>query len=231
MATVKYTAAFAELEELFEDYSNTTLIAGANDDALVYQGGPQLKVVVRGEGLESSSTVSAGHVESITFRSDDGDVIARIEGLNLSVAENQAIFQAHPGDIEGLVKLALSGNDQIVGSGRGEALYGYGGNDRIRGNNGDDEIDGGGGRDRLTGGRGSDDFIFGARYGKDVITDFDATGGGRSQDYIVFTMDTEIRLIRQGNDTLIRYGNGGEILLENVKRSDVDLGVDIVYAL
>jgi Ca2+-binding RTX toxin-like protein len=37
-------------------------------------------------------------------------------------------------------------------------------------------FDGKGGRDKLTGDLGSDTFIFGKKYGRDTITDFEANG-------------------------------------------------------
>jgi Ca2+-binding RTX toxin-like protein len=54
------------------------------------------------------------------------------------------------------------------------------GNDELEGENGNDNLTGGAGNDRMTGGNGSDLFVFGADFGKDVITDF----GGN--DRIVF---------------------------------------------
>ena len=56
-----------------------------------------------------------------------------------------------------------SGNDALIGNFKNNVLDGGAGNDILRGYMGND---------RLTGGAGNDTFIFGARFGHDVITDF-----------------------------------------------------------
>lgn len=68
--------------------------------------------------------------------------------------------------------------DKILGTKDSDILKGLGGDDILRGKAGADQLDGGRGRDMLTGGGGADHFIFGARYSRDTVTDFHATGPG-----------------------------------------------------
>jgi Ca2+-binding RTX toxin-like protein len=73
-----------------------------------------------------------------------------------------------------------AGNDELEGGNDNDVMDGGIGNDELEGENGNDNLTGGAGNDRMTGGNGSDLFVFGADFGKDVITDF----GGN--DRIVF---------------------------------------------
>lgn len=75
------------------------------------------------------------------------------------------------------------GDDRLVGGGAGDravggrgddTLIGGAGADTLIGGGGADRIIGGGGPDRLTGGGGPDVFVFAARDGADLVTDFRA---------------------------------------------------------
>jgi len=55
---------------------------------------------------------------------------------------------------------------------------GGGGADVLAGGSGNDILDGGAGNDTLQGGAGNDSYIFGNRYGQDVVVDTDSTAGG-----------------------------------------------------
>ena len=78
----------------------------------------------------------------------------------------------------------------------------------------------------MTGGAGSDTFIFEGKFsfggadGHDVITDFDANGGGANQDYLnVIGEVTDI--YRDGKNTVIEVDHDLTLTLLNVKRSDI----------
>lgn len=72
------------------------------------------------------------------------------------------------------------GNDKINGGDGADHLYGDGGNDSVCGGDGSDTLEGGAGNDTLTGGDDNDTFVFGANFGKDVITDFHGGHAGSS---------------------------------------------------
>lgn len=72
--------------------------------------------------------------------------------------------------------------NQLVGSQEGDTLFGFSGDDKLGGgagsdglfgHNGSDTLAGGRGNDRLSGGEGADIFQFGAKAGRDTISDFD----------------------------------------------------------
>ncbi|MDR1274802.1 MAG: putative Ig domain-containing protein [Candidatus Accumulibacter sp.] len=69
------------------------------------------------------------------------------------------------------------GNDTLSGSNANDGLYGGDGNDSLIGNAGNDILDGGAGNDFLGGGVGSDTYQFGAGWGQDSLSDYDATAG------------------------------------------------------
>jgi len=71
------------------------------------------------------------------------------------------------------------GNDELNGDSGNDTLSGGIGNDDLDGDSGRDILNGGSGNDRLTGDDGADLFVFGAGFGKDVVTDF------RNDDMIV----------------------------------------------
>jgi len=90
-------------------------------------------------------------------------------------------------------------------------MFGYKGNDVLSGNEGNDTF---------TGGKGSDLFVWGPGFGRDVVTDFDAVGGGVAQDYF-FDAAGPYEIRKRGHDTIIDCGNGDMLILLNVKFSDV----------
>lgn len=123
------------------------------------------------------------------------------------------------------------GSDLLTGGLKGDRLAGRAGPDRLLGNRGEDRLiggtgadrlDGGRGDDRLAGGGGADTFRFGARHGRDTITDF--TPG---TDHLRLTLPGldfgDLTLRAAGEDTVIRTG-AGRILLEDI--SPADLGPD-----
>ena len=71
--------------------------------------------------------------------------------------------------------------DVIHGLDGNDRLYGMGGNDRLYGDAGSDRLFGGAGADILSGGKGADIFVFAAGDGRDVVTDFQASGRGRDR--------------------------------------------------
>jgi serralysin len=80
-----------------------------------------------------------------------------------------------PANVE---NLSFIGSGDFIGTGNGLAntMTGGAGNDTLAGQGGADRLNGGAGNDTLSGGAGADTFVFQANFGKDVVTDFAATG-------------------------------------------------------
>ncbi len=123
------------------------------------------------------------------------------------------------------VGLGGSGNDVLVGGKGNDLLLGGSGNDRVIGGQGDDEINGEAGRDRLvghggddtlTGGTGADSFVFGAKTGHDVVTDFTI-----GEDLI------ELRHLDAFEDVDLSLSNGDDGAVINFGKTSITLtGVD-----
>ncbi|MGV3552414.1 calcium-binding protein [Rhizobium sp.] len=114
--------------------------------------------------------------------------------------------------------------DVIRGLGGNDVLKGKGGADAIFGGNGADRIIGGAGNDQLTGNGGRDTFVFATGFGRDVITDFKATGS--NQDMIDLSDVASIKgfgdlranhMSQIGNDVLIKAGANDWLVLSDVK--------------
>ncbi|MGV3551564.1 calcium-binding protein [Rhizobium sp.] len=173
---------------------------------------------------EPDWTLTSGRIDSVRFGTD-WDAALVVTGLDMDVIPlHDALIEQ---DVLALLERLTRGDDKVIGSVAGDYLYGGRGADRIKGGDGRDVIVGGLGNDKLTGGAGSDEFFFGARQGKDVITDFDAKGGGRRQDYIQLTGDDDFTIRARGDDTILDFGNGSTLTLLGVDRSDFSRAGDI----
>jgi Ca2+-binding RTX toxin-like protein len=101
------------------------------------------------------------------------------------------------------------------------------GSNELTGNDGKNELRGGRGNDVLTGEGGSDDFVFVRGDGKDVITDFSASG----KEHDVIDLSDFGGKLKFGNldidklgkhDVDIDFGKGDHLILENVNIKDID---------
>lgn len=120
------------------------------------------------------------------------------------------------------------GADRLNGGAGDDTLSGQAGRDRLFGGKGADWIDGGQGRDTLAGGLGADSFVFFAdrKEGVDRVADFsDGTDMIRvllfsgAQDDMASMDDVTISAV--GSDTLIMFGGGTRVLLENVASAQI----------
>jgi Ca2+-binding RTX toxin-like protein len=125
-------------------------------------------------------------------------------------------------------------NDRIVGGSGNDLVFGDTGNDVLRGGGGRDTIGGGEGDDRLTGNQGPDDFVFYDDFGDDTLTDFDAFGNAEDIDVSNISSIRNMRdlrnnhLTQDGDDAVIRDGQGNSITLLNVDVSDLGAG-DFIF--
>lgn len=80
-----------------------------------------------------------------------------------------------------------AGNDVIDAGSGNDIVLGGAGNDVIDAGSGDDRIEGGADDDILSAGSGHDVFVFAQGFGRDIVTDFRASGG--SSDMLEFSLD------------------------------------------
>lgn len=186
-------------------------------------------VVVEGRKLDfTQGEATSGTIDTITFWSSGGDMLARITDLELKASEIRVNWPGM-GSVEGLLELALAKADVITGSWTGDHLVGADGNDTIRGFGGNDWIVGGRGKDILFGGKGEDTFEFTGASFRDVIKDFNV--GNNARHDTIYIRDAEFSLVRDGKkNTVIEFEDGSSVLLEGVKyseRKDIHFDLDM----
>ncbi|WP_046866989.1 M10 family metallopeptidase C-terminal domain-containing protein [Microvirga massiliensis] len=133
-----------------------------------------------------------------------------------------------------------TGNDELQGGLDDDILLGGDGNDLLFGNSGGDRLDGGAGNDlldgggsfnsiadMLTGGDGDDTFVYGLGYRETIITDF--TQSSAQEDVLNLSTApvhsfTELlsKGTQQGADTVLDFGNGDRLTLQNFQLDDLD---------
>jgi Ca2+-binding RTX toxin-like protein len=141
--------------------------------------------------------------------------------------------------------------DEITGGQGNDNLWGHAGDDEIGGQSGNDWLVGGAGNDFLTGGTGNDiltgdvddgdsdpsndvvgadTFFFGAKSGKDTITDFDV-----DNDVLQITKSKTIKKISdvikhtkqlKNGDLEINLGKGNKIVLKDVTKAEFKANAD-----
>jgi Ca2+-binding RTX toxin-like protein len=172
---------------------------------------------------DSSNDAGASAPQRIVFGTDGADSMDNYTSSTglLLYAEGGADTLVGTDSADGLV--AGKGNDTLSGGAGGDELYGQAGADVLKGQGGADTLSGGRGDDTLTGGDGSDLFVFATGDGVDTIKDFDAKGGGTSQDYIGLGSDVYDALVfvQVGDDAQIRFGTGQIITLVDVDIDDL----------
>jgi Ca2+-binding RTX toxin-like protein len=170
--------------------------------------------VIRGE-------INGGEGDDTYLISRSGTVIVDMGTSQADTVRSTASFTL----TGGLDDLRLLGDRNIDGSGNAGINFvsGNAGNNRLDGGPGRDSLFGGAGKDILIGGINGDFFYFDAGSGIDRIADF--TDG---EDTIASTLVTSERQfnrldIRQsGDDTVIDFGKGDRLILENFDRRDLE---------
>lgn len=228
MAELRYTDLIGEKEP---DYNpdNMTLLSHNSRKVVYWNADSGDKIVVTGSNLRvHDGVLDQGTTNHWELTDKNGDAYLVISDFSLNAAKIDA------NTISELLATAeariVAGKDLMIGSAFGDKLLGAGGSDRLLGNDGQDRLDGGkgldsldggAGNDRMTGGSQSDEFVFSAGYGKDIITDFDAVGGGGKQDYISVGMEP-IDIIKSGHDVILDFGGGDTLTLLDVRKADID---------
>lgn len=224
MTQVKITTATTPF--LWEDLSGHAEVTDATPEAMTFASPlSEYVLTVKGEALEyDKGMLIDGRVESLTLRNADGDVALKVNGFY--DARELGVHLALDADSTMFESFLYAADDMFSGSKVDDMIFGGAGDDTILGRGGADDIDGGAGDDVLTGGMGKDVFYFQSGPGRDIVTDFDATGGpGRHDTISIFGMDFEdLDIRRAGDDVLIDLGGNDVIRLLDVKLKDIDAG-------
>ncbi|WP_110522077.1 calcium-binding protein [Limimaricola cinnabarinus] len=192
----------SEIDNYIQGYNGRdTIHAGGGDDRVV--GGRGKDVLHGGEGEDT--LVHVGR-HGVVVNMDKG--VSRTKGLG-----DRDRFDGFE-NVEG-----TRGKDKLIGSAEDNMLSGGRGRDVIKGQGGNDVIDGGRGKDKLTGGLGGDEFVFDARFGKDVIKDFNV-----DVDHITFRHHAEgkIELTDRRGDTVIDFGGRDSVKILDVSSDDLE---------
>jgi Ca2+-binding RTX toxin-like protein len=175
-----------------------------------------------GENIKADDTgITSGSVDHITFNDENGKALVTVAG-DFEAKEIYKVLATR--GAQTAVQFVFDGNDTFTGSDGVDRLWGFDGNDRIDGGKGDDEIHGGHGRDVMTGGAGSDLFIFWPGDGKDVIKDFDASGGGNHQDYIYVPPEDHFTIkADKDGDAMLVFDSGDTLTFEGVAKKQITM--------
>lgn len=130
-------------------------------------------------------------------------------------------FTVNVGNVSGSV-MGTAGADNLTGTSEEDLIQGFAGNDTLTGGVGNDTLDGGAGNDLLAGGLGDDVFVFHAGDGRDVVTDFKASG--RDQLVLSNAAFTDWNAVwaateQVGSDLVITASSTDSITLKNVALS------------
>ncbi len=179
---------------------NDTVIGGNGNDAV--NGNQGDDSLLGGGGID---VLLGGKGNDRIFGQDGNDLIVGDQGADFLDGGN--------GDD---VILGGQGIDTLIGGTGNDLLYGGKGDDFLNGGEGRDTLIGDLGRDVLTGGLDADLFILEPRppvfntANADVVTDFQV-----GIDFIGLTnglRESDLSLISEGNNTIIRIGSNGAIL-------------------
>jgi Ca2+-binding RTX toxin-like protein len=225
MAKFQYKPAMGETMTLHQYFPGELELSpnSSKTEAKWIDGDSLASFTIEGKGLKFvEGILVSGTIEKITFEDVEGADYLVVKGEHNTKNIGQAISQ---GMLE-LQNAINDGSDKMIGTSHGDFLEGGSGKDRLFGGDGNDTVWGNAGKDILTGGAGSDVFIFegamswGGPDGHDVVTDFDANGGGANQDYL--SVSGEVTdIYKDGKNTVIEVDNELTLVLLNVKRSNI----------
>lgn len=201
-----------------------TLMDLSNDRRAVYldEDGGQ-KLILKGENFAYlDGDLLQGSVHKIIFKDNDGNTTEVVSGVDFKAKQLDDLL-TNGSNLGEFIEKIQSGKDTYNGTALADLAWAGKGGDRIFGRGGDDSINGEGGNDRMTGGAGSDHFFFmlDGKGGTDVITDFDAVGGGTNQDYIGADFDDVLSIKQVGDDVVLDFGGGNTLRLLDTDKSDI----------
>ncbi|MEA1607382.1 peroxidase family protein [Pseudomonas spirodelae] len=229
---------------------NNILTGGNGNDSL--DGGAGADRLVGGFGDDSYFVDNAndlviegvgGGTDTVYSTSDLHNLRANVENLvhtgsNATLVNGNGLDNVIQGGIGNDTLNGGGGNDTLLGGDGNDSLNGGSGADVLAGGMGNDLLNGGGGNDVLTGGegddilnvsQGNDILVFGANFGNDTVTGFDANPvNGQDLLNIAYfnltaaTFNSRVSITDIGNDTLVSINgaDGGTITLAGVANAN-----------
>ena len=141
-------------------------------------------------------------------------------GVDVDLAAETAVGAYGETDI-------LIGIERVIGTQFADDIAGDAGVNILIGGGGDDTLTGRAGDDTLTGGQGNDIFVFGDGDGSDTILNFEAGPGIGDQidlsgvSNVNSFEDVQALAVENGGSTVIDFGDGNQIILDQVAVSSL----------
>jgi len=166
-----------------------------------------------GTGLVFTIGGTQDRIKVLEWGRDDAYRIEQVQFADGSVWD-AAELKARVTALGQFSHLGGAGADTLYGwSGIDETLQGFGGNDVLYGADGNDTLVGGTGDDWLQGGDGADTYVFARGDGKDTIYDQSySAGAGSTARLGPGIAESDIAMVREQDDILIRIGDGSDQL-------------------
>ncbi|WAG12993.1 hypothetical protein NRZ32_07645 [Aeromonas dhakensis] len=192
--------------------ANDIRVSREGDDLLLMHSNGKDAITVSNWFLGESHTLA-----SVLFA--DGTVwstlqiVQRSQGIFIGSAGNDSIRGSERDErLEG-----GEGHDTLLGGGGADTLEGGGGNDLlVSAGGGASRLDGGKGNDTLRGGGNADVYLFNLGDGQDVIINTPTGESLVAHNEIRFGVNItagDIRVVRSGNDLILRHINGSDAVL------------------
>lgn len=204
---------------------NDVIYGGAGAD--VIHGGSGDDIINGGPGIATATDQLYGDAGNDIIKAGPGDTGAMLDGG----AGNDQLY----GGLAANVMNGGDGNDYLSGGGGHDVMHGGAGDDTLKagtaasqlyGDAGNDRLIGGSGNDYLSGGNGNDTFVFGPNFGKDVIADFQNSGGTQDivqLDHTVFADFNAVQshMAQVGSSVVITLDASNSIEIKNMTMSQL----------
>jgi Ca2+-binding RTX toxin-like protein len=223
LATITHMAALGTkaYNSFFEDA--TFGIRVSDKTKMVLRDDDGASVEIHGSGFKySHGEATGGTITSATIRDENGQLLLRVNHAHIEAAQVFADLAEY--GVNSFYWAFAAGDDNVIGSKKGDDLGGDSGDDVIKGKGGNDSLVGSTGKDVLIGGAGADAFLFTRTWGVDVIEDFDDFG--KDQDIIRLqykSLWNNVEKYQDGDDVVLDFGHGDKLIVRDANHTDITL--------